>query len=175
MARRGGQLLDVLRTNPDLEVLDVGDIHIDILSPSSITTLHRLRYISLKDSDEATDGPALMAETLSPFYETLLRLHKRFGGSEILLNDEGFLWRTSDNFDLEEGQDLYSDEGLYLCTDENPDSDTAERLGVLIYGYYDPFYPRWVDRILQNEPGLQITFGIEAKFNEDIIEIIAPM
>lgn len=195
----GSQLFDVFRASPDLEVLELGDISFDIPPPSfdtpppsSITTLHSLKYIGLKYCDvdlvvwilrqirapscttlrlvvgDEDDGTALMDESLTPFYETLLQLHKQFGGSEILLGGDEFLWRTSEYFDYEIGRDLYSDEELRFGTQEGPDADTDEGLGFNLLYY--PFYPPWVDRILQDEPGLRIAFA-----DEHVPKSIAPM
>lgn len=101
--------------------------------------------------DDDFDVRGLMEETLTPFHEILLSMHRRAGGSEIHLTRGGFGRYT---------RSCPNDEGGFV---------------VYIPNVFGPSCTLGVDRILQDEHGLQIIFSEGAITSEDAFSSIVPM
>ncbi|KAG8891552.1 hypothetical protein FRC01_014639, partial [Tulasnella sp. 417] len=173
---RGPQLLDTLRASPGLEVLNLKGIKAEVPPPSPTITLHHLRCIKLRscaidlvayilqqiqapsctrlclsiDDDQAFDVPHFLNEALKPFHGMLYTTHQRLRESTVLLDSGLFGWYT-------------------------PSCSKMEGFSIFIDCPLDPRCVFWVDSILQDEPGLQISFGRAGAFNEAVLRSVAPM
>lgn len=173
----GSHLLDILRASPGLQVLKLEEIRTDIPPNSPVITLHQLKCINLDscpiglvqfilqhirapsctklglciDNERVFDASRFINETMNPFSGILLAIHKRSRESEIRLDSDGFYWYTLSSSNANQG------------------------LSILIKDQFGPLFIRWVDRILQNEPGLRINFGDGATSSEAMLGSVAHM
>ncbi|KAG8910294.1 hypothetical protein FRC01_006409, partial [Tulasnella sp. 417] len=173
----GSQLLNMLDASPGLQVLNLKGFSMHIPPPSPIITLHHLKYLKLHscaiqlvewichqilapsctkvvlsmDGEQVFDVPRFLNETLKPFHGILRSIHRQLGNSEIELDSDGIKWYGFD----------YTRDGRGLC--------------VFIEGFFDPLFFQWVNHILQDEPGLQITFSNGATSNEAVLRSLALM
>ncbi|KAG8910382.1 hypothetical protein FRC01_006366, partial [Tulasnella sp. 417] len=173
----GSQLLNMLDASPGLQVLNLKGISMPTPPPSLTITLHHLKYLKLHscaiklvewichqirtpsctrvvlsmDDEQVFDIPRFLNETLKPFHGLLRSIHRQLEESEILLDSNGMQWYGFD----------YTLDGRGLC--------------VFIEGFFDPLFLQWVNHILQDEPGLQITFSSGATSNEAVLRGLALM
>lgn len=172
----GPQLLDALRASPGLQVLNLKNITTEAPPPSSTITLHHLRCIKLRscavdlvayilrqiqapsctrlclsiDDEQEFDVQHFLNETLKSFHGILRTIHQRLGQSTVLLDSGGFAWYT-------------------------PSDSKMEGFSLFIDGLFDPFCVGWVDNILQDESGLQISFGRGGTSSEAVLRSVARM
>lgn len=174
------RIVDFLRASPCLEELCIeGVLEPSRQISSPIITLPLLRSIELECQDSnATDDilrnirapswimfsvilgrpgegdnfdyPRFLNETLSPFHETLLKLHKESGASMMSIHFYGFQWHLFTGRDQKRGFSIY-----------------MER--------FHPLGIRWVGRILQEEPGLRIELNDITDFGDAVLGEIAPL
>ncbi|KAG8914941.1 hypothetical protein FRC01_003858 [Tulasnella sp. 417] len=173
---RGPQLLDTLRASPALEVLNLKGIRAEVPPPSPTIPLHHLRCIKLRscaidlvvyilqqiqapsctrlclgiEDEPEFDVPHFLNETLKPFHGMLYTTHRQLRESTVLLDFGLFRWYT-------------------------PSCSKMEGFSIFIDCALDPLCISWVDGILQDESGLQISFGRAGAFSEAVLRSVAPM
>ncbi|KAG8910913.1 hypothetical protein FRC01_006051, partial [Tulasnella sp. 417] len=172
--------LDILLASPCLEHLELARMGAtaDTASSYPIITLPHLRIIRFYycsytlmggilrqirassctefwlniDVDEPVIGQ-LINEDLRPFHALFRAIHKHNGSSEIILDGDGFQWKSS----AEEGPKDHPSFSVFTFCD----------LPITCI--------RWVERTLQSDPGLSIRFSFNADVSQDVLESMASM
>ncbi|KAG9050601.1 hypothetical protein FS837_004126 [Tulasnella sp. UAMH 9824] len=171
-------ILDAIYASPGLQVLKLtGITGTDIPQSSPTITLQHLNYIKLHDCsnrlvdfilrgiqapsctrlslsiiglDEQFDAPHFLNDTLKSFHPILRKIHRLHRRSEVVLDSRGIEWHTLSDFDMG---------GFSIDIDS----------------FFDPLFTDWVDRILEDETGLNICFGYGGTSNEAVLRSVAPM
>lgn len=174
-------IIDFLRASPCLEELWIdGDGITPDGSPSSqIITLPYLKSIVLPcdsgvvagsilrqiqapccsefivnvENGDGFDPISFINEALKPFERILREFHVLNGASFLSIDSYGFAWQ---------------------CV-AMPGRGRECSFELSIGDFFDPLAIRWVERILQNEPGLQIDFGPGASLNQAVFGVLASM
>ncbi|KAG8916502.1 hypothetical protein FRC00_000057, partial [Tulasnella sp. 408] len=175
-------ILEILRTSPDLEHLELGDMHgpIDHSPASPVITHTRLRCIKLYNcghnfagailrrirapscnafyvnevvANFEQDLPIFLNEDLRNFKELLRATHSQNGSSRITLDDEEFGWNSL----LEDVAEHLPTFSVFICSD-----------GLI------PCI-EWVKDLIQDNPGLAIRFNPGASITQEVLDSIKPM
>ncbi|KAG8915130.1 hypothetical protein FRC00_007560 [Tulasnella sp. 408] len=177
-------LLEILRASPDLEHLELRDMHgpIDHPPSSPVITHTRLRFIKLYNCGQNFAGAILrrirapscnefyvdevvtnveqdllisLNEDLRNFKELLRATHSQNGSSGITLDEEEFGWNS-----------LLEDVAEHLPT---------FRVSLCLYNLMIIPCIEWVKDLIQDNPGLAIRFYPGASITQEVLDSIRPM
>ncbi|KAG8897857.1 hypothetical protein FRC01_011138, partial [Tulasnella sp. 417] len=174
-------ILETLLASPCLEYLELDHVSATIEAPpySQAISLPNLRYINFSTCEydftgailrhmrapsciefyldvfldgEGEEDHQLLNEDLQAFHELLRAIHNRNGSSEIILDAGNFEWQSSPG-------------GF----ESDPTLSIVISCDILVHCI------RWVERVLQRDPGLSIHFTPHTSASEDILRRIALM